>query len=146
MKALADKKKAYEAKCRVYFGQFGEAFAKSDKKTFKDNLTPFFGSADACGAYVSEPYPKYEEKAPDKWNEWVKQIYDEGNCSVNALGSKEEATYVTPETVLIDQLQEEVGGQLVEVSKNMGDKVYQLVICETAGGAWVAVHASEKPL
>jgi len=52
-----------------------EAFAKSDKKTFKDNLSPFFATADSCAEFVSEPYAKYEERAPDKWNELVKIVY-----------------------------------------------------------------------
>ena len=66
------KKKAYEEKAKEFFVHFAETFAKSDKKTFKDNLTPFFANADSTGEFVNDPYPKYEEKAPDKWNDWFK--------------------------------------------------------------------------
>jgi len=71
-----------------------EAFAKSDKKTFKENLVPFFAHPDHVQEFVSDPYPKFEEKQPDKWNEWMKTIYGEGKCRVKALGSKDEATLI----------------------------------------------------
>ena len=56
------KRKAYEEKAREFFPHFQETFAKSDKKTFKDNLLPFFANSEHCSEYVSEPYPKFEEK------------------------------------------------------------------------------------
>ncbi len=74
-KEIGDKLKEYQSKAKTFFVQFMEAFAKSDKKTFKDNLSPFFATADSCAEFVSEPYAKYEERAPDKWNELVKIVY-----------------------------------------------------------------------
>ena len=68
-----------------------EAFAKSDKKTFKDNLGPFFAQPDTCSDLVSEPYAKFEERAPDKWNELIKQVYADGNVCLRVLKSKDEA-------------------------------------------------------
>lgn len=50
-----------------FFDKFSEAFAKSDKKTFKENLLPFFGTQDEIKLYVKEPYPKFEDRPPDKW-------------------------------------------------------------------------------
>ena len=91
-KLLKEKRKQYEEKAKEFFIRFAEQFAKSDKKTFKDNLTPSFATADHCGEYVSEPYPKFEEKLPDKWNEWFKIVYADGKCKIKALGSKEEST------------------------------------------------------
>jgi hypothetical protein len=76
-----------------------EAFAKSDKKTFKDNLTPFFATADHVGEYITETYPKFEEKQPDKWNEWMKHIYSDGKCKIKALGSKDEASFANPSNI-----------------------------------------------
>jgi hypothetical protein len=43
---------------------------------------------------VTEPYPKFEEKLPDKWKEWFSLIYSDGKCKFKALGSKEEATII----------------------------------------------------
>lgn len=68
-----------------------EAFAKSDKKTFKDNLGPFFALPDTCAELVCEPYAKYEERAPDKWNELIKQVYADGNVTLRVLKSANEA-------------------------------------------------------
>ena len=59
-----------------FFVSFSEAFAKSDKKTFKDNLSPFFATADTCIDYVAEPYTKYEERLPDRWNEVFKTMQE----------------------------------------------------------------------
>jgi hypothetical protein len=94
--------KAYEEKAKEFFELFMQAFAKSDKKTFKDNLNQFFANAEHVGELVSEPYPKFEEKTPDKWNEWIKNIYGEGKCRVKALGSKQDATLIPPENVLVE--------------------------------------------
>lgn len=45
-KILKDKMKLYEEKAREFFTRFQEAFAKSDKKTFKENLAPSFALPD----------------------------------------------------------------------------------------------------
>ena len=123
---------------------FFEVFSKSDKKTFKDNLVPLFGSADHCGEYVGEPYPKFEEKLPDKWNEWLKTLYADGKCSYKALGSKEEATLIPQQNVLVEQLREKPGGQLVEVTHTLNDKLFAAMICELPNENWVLVYYSEK--
>jgi len=102
--------KAYEEKAKEFFTHFHEAFARSDKKTFKDNLTPFFATMDHCSEFVSEPYPKYEERVPDKWNEWIKNIFGEGKCRIKALGSKEEASLIPSDNVIVEQLREKPGG------------------------------------
>ena len=101
-KLLKDKMRAYEEKAKEFFTNFQEAFARSDKKTFKDNLIPFFANADLCGELVSEPYPKYEERPPDKWNEWIKNVYGEARCRVKALGNKDEASLIPKENVLVE--------------------------------------------
>lgn len=41
-----------------------EAVAKSDKKTLKDNFSPFFPSGDVIKEQVKDPYSKFDEKAP----------------------------------------------------------------------------------
>ncbi len=52
---------------KSFFVRFEEAFTRSDKKTFKENLLPFFGVNEEIKLYVKDPYPKFEERAPDKW-------------------------------------------------------------------------------
>ena len=143
-KILKEKMKAYEEKAKEFFIHFAESFAKSDKKTFKDNLLPYFANAEHCGEFLSDPYPKYEEKQPDKWNEWIKIAYGEGKCRIKALMSKDEATLIPTTNVLVDQLREKPGGQLVEVQHQVGDKMYSLVLCELPSEAWVMTYYSEK--
>jgi hypothetical protein len=86
----------------AWFGEFFEVFAKSDKKTFKDNLTPFFAVADTCADYVSEPYAKFEERTPDKWNELFKNVFDEGKVQLSVLASREESVVIKGEAILVD--------------------------------------------
>ena len=81
---------------------FSEAFVKSDKKTFKDNLGPFFATPDVCIDFVAEPYSKYEERAPDKWNELIKAIYQDGNANLKVLKIKEDATVLKSESILTE--------------------------------------------
>ena len=50
-----------------FFIKFQEAFTKSDKKTFKENLLPFFATSEEIKLYVKDPYPKYEDRVPEKW-------------------------------------------------------------------------------
>ena len=57
-----------------------------------------------------EPYAKFEEKPPDKWNEWFKGIYGEGSIKVKAIATKEDSNILPPETILIEQLRDKAGG------------------------------------
>lgn len=50
-----------------YFPKFEQTFASSDKKTYKEHLLPFFAIQEEIKALYREPYPKYEERTPDKW-------------------------------------------------------------------------------
>ena len=94
-KIIKEKRRQYEEKAKFFFQAFSEAFAKSDKKTVKDLLSPFFATGESCGEYISEPFPKFEEKQPDKWNEWFKLQYGDGkSVQFRALGSKEESHYL----------------------------------------------------
>lgn len=145
-KILKEKRKLYEEKAKEFFVRFLEAFAKSDKKTFKDNLAPFFATAEHVQEFVSDPYPKFEEKQPDKWNEWMKVIFAEGKCKIKALGSKEEATLIPAGNIHCEQLREKPGGQLVEVSTQVADKNFVSVLCELPNENWVLAYYAEKAL
>jgi hypothetical protein len=78
-----------------------EALAKSDKKTLKDNLSPFFVLADNAKEYIKEPYAKFDERPPEKWTEYI-NIIKSGEFKV--LASSHEATVITPDRVLGKQL------------------------------------------
>ena len=108
-------------------------------------MTPFFGTTDSCLDYVNlEAFPKFEDRAADKWNEVLKSVgEDEGNV-YKALGQKDESTLIPPEGVLVDQLKSKPGGQLVEVTGSAGDKSVSLVLCELPSEQWVLVFFSES--
>ena len=45
----------------------------SDKKTFKENLTPYFPLGDEIKLYIKEGgFPKYELMLPNLWNDVMK--------------------------------------------------------------------------
>lgn len=99
-KELLDRIESYKEKASGFFALFAEAFAKSDKKTFKDNLSGYFASPDTCIDYIAEPYTKYEERPPDKWNEIFKSMGEQGQ--IHVLVSKEESQIVPPDSILVD--------------------------------------------
>lgn len=143
-KEIADKMKEYQVKAKNFFIGFSEAFAKSDKKTFKDNLGPFFATADVCIDFVAEPYSKYEERAPDKWNELIKAVYQDGSVALRVLKVKEDATVLKGESILVEQMRQKKGGQVVELEATVADKNWMLALCELATEQWVLVYCGEK--
>lgn len=70
------KQQDFEKKAVIYFQQFFEVFDKSDKKTMKDNISPFFTHTEVIQQQVSEPFPLFTDKAPDKWNEAFHNLID----------------------------------------------------------------------
>jgi hypothetical protein len=125
-KILKDKITSFETASRVFFEQFAEAFGKSDKKTFKDNLLPFFGSQDTCVDFVNlEAYPKYEDRTPDKWNEALKSVCEDPEVQFKALSQKDEGSLVLPDQILVEMLKPKPGGQMVEIRGNNNN----LVLC-----------------
>jgi len=96
-KELLDKINLYKEKALSYFTAWTETFARSDKKTFKENLMPFFATAETCIDYLAEPYVKYEERAPDKWNDLFKTVYDEGRVQITVVANREDSTILRPE-------------------------------------------------
>ena len=72
---------------------------------------PFFSNADMA-EYVKEPYAKYEDKPPDKWNEFFNAM-KQGQMRV--LTSRDEAKLLKIESIVVEQMRSKIGGQLVEV-------------------------------
>lgn len=114
--------KEYERNATDYFKKFFEAFSASDKKTMKENLSPFFVKPEELQNYVKEPYPKYEEKPADQWNDVFHKLIDEGDHYCNALTKPSDATIIDEERILVDQLGESPGGQVVEFSHKVDTK------------------------
>ena len=108
---IKDKILAFQQKSMSFFEGFQDAFGKSDKKTFKDNLSPFFGSVDTCVDFVNlDTFPKFEDKPADKWNETVKGILEDPGHSFKALSMKDESELIDQEKILVDQLKSKPGG------------------------------------
>jgi hypothetical protein len=148
-KIIKEKRRQQEEKAREFFQSFSDAFAKSDKKTFKDNLSPFFGTPESVGEFITAeggaPFPKFEEKLPDKWNEWFKTQFGDGkSIHFKALGAREEATLINPQQVLVEQLRDKAGGQLIEVSNHVADKLFVSVLCELPNENWAVVFYAER--
>lgn len=143
-KEITDRIAEYCTKAITFFTSFAETFGRSDKKTYKDNLSPFFATPDTCIDYVSEPYARYEERPPEKWNELLKAIYNEGNVKISVLRSKEKATVLRPETILIEQMRTKKGGQIVEIEAIVADKPIFLAICELPAEQWVLLYCGDR--
>ena len=109
-KEIGDKLKEYQIKALGFFTHFADQFAKSDKKTMKENMTVMFATADRCIDFVAEPYTKFEDKTPEKWAELIKAIYNDGKVHIRALQSKEHANILKQESILVEQIRSKKGG------------------------------------
>ena len=120
-KELLDRIEEYKNKVRSFFANFLDTFSKSDKKTYKENLGGFFATAENCIDFVAEPYTKYEERLPDKWNEVVTAASE--NAEMRVLAAKEEASTIPAASILVEQMRSKVGGQIVEIDVTVAEKV-----------------------
>lgn len=55
------------ASAKEFFNKFTKTFAESDKKTYEENLSPFFAVSDDVKAFFKEPFPKYKDRPVEKW-------------------------------------------------------------------------------
>ena len=85
-------------------------------------MTPYFGTADTLGAFVNEQFSKLEDRSPDKWNDLLKNIFDEGKLDLKVLLDKKESRVIQPDNILIEQMREKRGGQIVETIAKVGEK------------------------
>jgi len=140
-KEQQDRINAYKGKAMIFFKNFGDAFAKSDKKTFKANLDPLFATNDTCGEYVKDTFAKYEDKPPDKWNEFINAMK---SGTMRVLTSRDEAKLLKVDSIVVEQMRSKLGGQLVEVDGNLGDKTFTMALCELPNENWVLVQQAER--
>jgi len=123
------------ASAKEFFTKFEQVFAETDKKKWKENLTPLFALIDDTKAYVREPYPKYEERPADKWNSAFTFIQQ--YTMANALRAPEQAKFINPENVLLPQFNG--FGQVVEFERVADDRTVKVALCNTAQDTWVPV-------
>lgn len=140
-KEQQDRINAYKGKAMIFFKNFGDAFAKSDKKTFKANLDPLFATNDTCGEYVKDTFAKYEDKPPDKWNEFINAMK---SGTMRVLTSRDEAKLLKVDSIVVEQMRSKLGGQLVEVDGTLGDKIFTMALCELPNENWVLVQQAER--
>lgn len=88
----------------------------------KDNLAPFFQKPEDLASLVSGPYPEYGDKTPDQWNDTFHKLVDEGGYYCNAIPNASDAAIINPDRILVDQLSESAGGQIVEFSNLVDNK------------------------
>lgn len=118
-----------------YFARFSAAFAKSDKKTFKQNLLPFFATQEEVKLYVKDPFPKFEDRVPDKWEEAFSQLKAHG--VVNILKNPSESSFLEPARVLGQQF--EGLGQVVQVKATIGERIIRASLCQVTNEIIVPV-------
>ena len=75
-----------------YLTRFSTTYAKSDKKTYKENLLPFFATQEEVKLYIKDPFPKYEERAPEKWEDAFTNLRNSGIIKI--LKSGTESTFL----------------------------------------------------
>lgn len=131
----------------VYFRLWEETFAKADKKTIKEQLAPFFAKPDTMGKYVNLPYPKFEEKTPEKWNDAFRWAFGQlpkapvpgkapdpkeinapkVTITVNVPKDESELVFLDKECLLTLQVQEDLtSGQVLEVITTLDQRKIQL--------------------
>jgi hypothetical protein len=88
----------------------------------KDNLAPFFNKPEELASLIQDPYPEFNDKPADQWNEAFHKLVDEGDYHCKAIPNATDAAIIEHERILIDQLSESPGGQIVEFSKFVDSK------------------------
>lgn len=63
---------------------------------------------------------------------------------MKVLKIKEDATVLKPDSILIEQMRQKKGGQIVEIEATIADKNWMLALCELASEQWVLVYYGEK--
>ncbi|CAD8122781.1 unnamed protein product [Paramecium sonneborni] len=124
-----------------FFNRFLDAYAHSDKKTMKDNMTPFFATTEDIKLYVKEPYPQFPDRPPEKWEAAIKFLQV---GSLNIPRSNTAAKILDPQNILAAQFSGV--GQVAEVIVQDNTRIVRLAICNTAEDKWVIVfyHDNEE--
>ena len=79
-------------------------------------MLPFFATHEEVKLYAKDPFPKFEERAPDKWEEAFSHLKTQGVQHI--LKSAAESTFLEPARILGEQF--EGLGQVVEIKSSVG--------------------------
>lgn len=138
------RKKLHEETAVSFFKKFFNAFQNSDKKTMKDNLAPWFARPEELSSYYKDPYPKYEDRTPDAWNDVFHKIIDGDEYNCSASSGPGDVKFIDPQRILIEQLTDAHGGQIVEFWNKVETKTYWVGLCELSNENWTIIHYQEK--
>lgn len=130
----------------VFNKMWDEAFAKVDKKNAKDLLGIFFAKIENMGVYVKDNFPKFEDKAPEKWHEVIKFMINPAHEQIiNVPKSPFDLIFMEKTSLLVPQVQDEVSsGQVVEIQANStGRKVNFGIAYNRDLDKWLIVHFTE---
>lgn len=126
-KRIEKKIKKYKEYPLVFYKSWEEVFVKVDKKNFKDLLSPFFASLENMSQHIKDPYPKLEERPPEKWNEAMKFIFNTPSIDINIPKTQADLKFVNKAAVLAPQLKEDLdSGQVLEVETILNERKIQL--------------------
>jgi hypothetical protein len=123
-----------------------EIYAKADKKTIKDLLSPFFAKNENMGSFVKENYPKFEDKQPDKWNDAIKFVLNQANKpNINVPKGPSDLIFLDKGCLLTSQLQEDLSsGQVIEIQTIVELRKINLALGYNRDmNRWLIVHFTE---
>ena len=159
-KRVLDKIESMKKIPEEFYKIWDETLTKSDKTNIKDNMSVFFGREDNIGKYVKENFPKYEEKAPDKWNEVLKFVFvpqtkapakgstveSKTEVVINVPKNGDDLMFMDKESLLVPQVQEDLNsGQVIEIEAWLEPRKVQLGIAYLKEiGKWVIVFFNDQ--
>ena len=129
-----------------FLKQWEDVYAKADKKTSKDLLTPFFAKFENMGSYVKESYPKFEDKTTDKWNDAIKFTFNSLNKpNVNVPKNNTHLIFLDKSVMLSLQIGEDLAsGQIIEIQTAVDLRKINLALAYSRElNKWVIVHFTE---
>ena len=96
------------------------------------------------GLFVKEPYPKLEDRPPDKWNDALKFLFA-NKPNINVIKTLTDFTFVDKNLILTQQLQEELHtGQVIEISAIVDlRKIYLGISYHRENNRWVIIYFNE---
>ena len=161
-KRILDKIESMKKIPDEFYKVWDKTLTGSDKTNIKDNMSVFFAKPEIMGKYVNENYPKFEEKAPDKWNEALKFVFcpqskpaakgskDEikTEVKVNVPKNGEDLIFMNKESLLVPQIQEDLNsGQVIEIEAWLEPRKVQLGIAYLKEiNQWVIVFFSDQSI
>mmetsp|Transcript_5823 Transcript_5823/g.10388 ORF Transcript_5823/g.10388 Transcript_5823/m.10388 type:complete len:321 (+) Transcript_5823:126-1088(+) len=108
-----------------------------DKKAWKENILRLLVNAqDEVEKFIMEPYCRFEDRTPDKWNDLLTQLLE---IPPQVVKAKDSAIFVPSERICVDQLTGP--GQVVEFKRQIENRRIELAIVKTEGGRWAVFHA-----